>query len=88
MVLCIIYLIYSLSIYSTLLQFIYEFQGKVAYVPQEPWIRNQTLKSNVLFGKPMKETMYGKVLEACALGPDLKILPAGDMTEIGEKVGA
>ena len=62
------------------------FQGKIAYVPQEAWIRNQVLKKNVLFGKPLKQNVYDSVLEACALMPDLKILPAGDMTEIGEKV--
>ena len=28
---------------------------------------------------------YHEVLEACALGPDIDILPAGDFTEIGEK---
>jgi hypothetical protein len=28
---------------------------------------------------------YNSVLEACALLPDLKILAAGDMTEIGER---
>ncbi len=33
----------------------------------------------------MKETVYETVLEACALEQDLKMLPAGDMTEIGEK---
>ncbi len=54
-------------------------------MPQEAWIRNQTLKSNVIFGKPMNQITYDSVLEACALKPDLKMLPAGDMTEIGEK---
>ena len=29
---------------------------------------------------------YGKTLDACALGPDLDILPGRDMVEIGEKV--
>lgn len=29
---------------------------------------------------------YSAVLEACALNPDLEVLPAGDDTEIGEKV--
>lgn len=28
---------------------------------------------------------YNAVIEACALEPDLKILTAGDLTEIGEK---
>ncbi len=61
-------------------------QGKVAYVPQEAWIRNQALRDNVLFGKPMKQGVYDTVLDACALLSDLEILPGGDMTEIGEKV--
>jgi len=26
-----------------------------------------------------------EIIEACALGPDLDMLPAGDMTEIGER---
>ena len=27
------------------------FGGSVAYVPQQPWIMNATLRENVLFGK-------------------------------------
>ena len=27
------------------------------------------------------------MIEACALQPDIDMLPAGDQTEIGEKVG-
>lgn len=30
---------------------------------------------------------YQKVIEACALQSDIDSLPAGDATEIGEKVG-
>ena len=62
------------------------FQGSTAYVSQQAWIQNATLRDNVLFGKDFNHYYYKKVLEACALMPDLKILPAGDMTEIGEKV--
>ncbi len=29
---------------------------------------------------------YDRIVEACALKPDLKILPGGDQTEIGENV--
>ena len=29
---------------------------------------------------------YERTIKACALGPDLEILPGGDFTEIGEKV--
>lgn len=61
-------------------------QGSVAYVPQQAWIQNATLKDNILFGHERKESWYHRVVEACALLPDLDILPAGDSTEIGEKV--
>ncbi|XP_067333226.1 multidrug resistance-associated protein 1 isoform X2 [Channa argus] len=60
-------------------------KGSVAYVPQQAWIQNSTLKDNIIFGHERKEAWYQHVVEACALQPDLEILPAGDMTEIGEK---
>lgn len=59
--------------------------GKIAYVPQQSWIQNATLQDNILFGKPMDKKRYEQVIHACALKPDLDILPGGDQTEIGEK---
>lgn len=58
----------------------------MAYVSQQAWIQNCTLQENVLFGHALDSKRYQRVLEACALLPDLEILPAGDQTEIGEKV--
>ena len=58
----------------------------MAYVPQQAWIQNATVKENILFGKTVDETLYSKTLHNCALEQDLEILPAGDVTEIGEKV--
>ncbi|XP_076239794.1 multidrug-Resistance like Protein 1 isoform X1 [Calliopsis andreniformis] len=60
-------------------------KGSIAYVSQQAWIQNASLQDNVLFGKPLHKSFYNRVIEACALNPDLKILPAGDKTEIGEK---
>ncbi|XP_061564507.1 ATP-binding cassette sub-family C member 3 isoform X2 [Cololabis saira] len=60
-------------------------RGSVAYVPQQAWIQNATLRDNILFGKTYNEQKYRCVLEACALTPDLEVLPGGDLTEIGEK---
>ncbi|XP_051473900.1 ATP-binding cassette sub-family C member 2 isoform X2 [Apus apus] len=59
--------------------------GSLAYVPQQAWIQNATLKDNILFGSELDEARYQKVIKACALLPDLELLPAGDQTEIGEK---
>lgn len=59
--------------------------GTIAYVSQQAWIQNATLKDNILFGRAYNKAIYDKVVEACALKPDFDMLPAGDMTEIGEK---
>ena len=60
-------------------------QGRLAYVPQQAWIRNATLEDNITFGDSTNTPFYQTVLEACALTPDSEIL--GNQTEIGEKVG-
>ena len=59
--------------------------GSVAYMPQEAWIQNKTVRENILFGNKYDATVYNQVIEACTLTEDFKILPAGDMTEIGER---
>uniref|UniRef100_A0A8C4Q402 ABC-type glutathione-S-conjugate transporter n=1 Tax=Eptatretus burgeri TaxID=7764 RepID=A0A8C4Q402_EPTBU len=62
-----------------------DIRGSVAYVPQQAWIQNASLRDNVLFGAILEPVRYWRVLEACALIPDLDTLPARDLTEIGEK---
>ena len=57
---------------------------KIAYVPQQVWIQNMTLKNNILFNNSDNEMEYNRVVDACAMKSDLEILPAGDNTEIGE----
>lgn len=55
-------------------------------MPQQAWIQNATLRDNILFGSPHEERRFQEVIQACALAPDLELLPGGDLTEIGEKV--
>uniref|UniRef100_A0A0L8GHH2 ABC-type glutathione-S-conjugate transporter n=1 Tax=Octopus bimaculoides TaxID=37653 RepID=A0A0L8GHH2_OCTBM len=62
-----------------------EVQGSVAYVPQEAWIQNKTVRDNILFGKSYDRKWYEQVIEACALKLDFATLIDGDRTEIGEK---
>lgn len=62
------------------------FKGSVAYVPQQAWILNTTVQENILFGSPYSASAYELAVSSCTLKPDLDILPAGDLTEIGEKV--
>ena len=62
------------------------FQGSVAYVAQQAWIQNLTVRDNILFGKRMDECRYSDVVNACELKEDFDMLPAGGLTEIGERV--
>ncbi|KAF9966164.1 Multidrug resistance-associated protein 1 [Mortierella alpina] len=62
-----------------------QISGRVAYVPQQAWITNASLRDNILFGTEYNEARYKQVLCACGLEPDLAMFPAGDATEIGER---
>ena len=54
-------------------------------MPQNAFVMNATVRENILFGAAAEEAWYQRVVAACALGPDLPALPAGDHTEIGER---
>lgn len=44
------------------------------------------MEDNILFGNEMDEAWFNSVVDACALQPDLESFPAGQKSEIGEKV--
>ncbi|QLL30214.1 hypothetical protein HG536_0A00310 [Torulaspora globosa] len=50
-----------------------------------PWIQNATVRDNILFGSPFDEKRFKEVIRVCSLQADIDMLPAGDMTEIGER---
>ncbi|EAU31453.1 hypothetical protein ATEG_08280 [Aspergillus terreus NIH2624] len=56
-----------------------------AFCPQYAWIQNATVRDNIVFGQPFDSDWYHEVVDACALRADFRSLPAGDMTEIGER---
>ncbi|KAF9199094.1 hypothetical protein BGZ49_010827 [Haplosporangium sp. Z 27] len=60
-------------------------RGSVAFVPQQAWIMNDTLRANILFGNPYDPEYYQKTIDACCLQQDFDMLFGGDMTEIGER---
>ncbi|KAE8378325.1 P-loop containing nucleoside triphosphate hydrolase protein [Aspergillus bertholletiae] len=53
--------------------------------PQAPWILSGTVQDNILFGMPMRQSWYDKIIEACALLPDLEAWVDRDSTLIGEQ---
>ncbi|KAI9932291.1 hypothetical protein MW887_009803 [Aspergillus wentii] len=57
----------------------------VAYVPQTPWLQNDTIRQNVIFYGPFDEDRYNTIIEASGLLQDLEQLPLGDETLVGEK---
>ena len=59
--------------------------GSIAYVSQKAWILNKTVRDNILFNQEFNEERYQEAIELACLTDDLKVLPRGDMTEIGEK---
>ena len=59
--------------------------GSISYVSQIPWIRNATIRDNILFYQPYDEERYNNVINLSELRQDLEIFEAGDLTEIGEK---
>uniref|UniRef100_A0A0G4G848 Uncharacterized protein n=1 Tax=Chromera velia CCMP2878 TaxID=1169474 RepID=A0A0G4G848_9ALVE len=75
-------------------------RAPASFCAQEAWIQNLSLRNNVLFGHDGETARGGEeeggrdeeicsgyldCLEGAALFEDLKILTAGDMTEIGER---
>ena len=38
-------------------------RGRVAYVPQTPFVLNTTLRENILFGLPFDQALYDRVLD-------------------------
>ena len=62
-----------------------ELYGSVAYVPQESWVFNATLRENILFGLPYDKEKYNNAVHVARMQHDLEMMPAGDSTEIGEK---
>ncbi|KAJ8786687.1 hypothetical protein J1605_006176 [Eschrichtius robustus] len=60
-------------------------KGPVAYVPQEAWVQNMSVVDNVCFGQELDLPWLERVLEACALWPDVGSFPAGVHTQTGEQ---
>jgi ATP-binding cassette subfamily C (CFTR/MRP) protein 1 len=60
-------------------------RGRVAYVAQQSWVMNASVRENIVFGHRWDPQFYELTVEACALVHDFKTLPDGDQTEVGER---
>ncbi|KAK2630067.1 hypothetical protein QTJ16_000887 [Diplocarpon rosae] len=59
--------------------------GQTAYVAQQAWVMNASVKENICFGHKWDPTFYDKCVKSCALTEDFAQLPDGDETEVGER---
>jgi ATP-binding cassette subfamily C (CFTR/MRP) protein 4 len=60
--------------------------GSFAYAAQSSWIFADTIRANILLGKPFDEERYGNIIQACCLDVDLVAFgEVGDLTMVGEK---
>ena len=61
------------------------YSGNIAYVPQKPWLFSGSVRDNILFGKSYDENKFANIVEVCNLQKDIKRLPRGDLTFVGER---
>lgn len=60
-------------------------EGSVACVEQEPVIFSDSVRGNVLFGRPFDAAAYRSAVERACLRPDFALLERGDATVVGER---
>ncbi|KAL4916876.1 integral peroxisomal membrane peroxin-domain-containing protein [Aspergillus aurantiobrunneus] len=56
----------------------------MGYCAQTPWLQSMSIRDNILFSSPYEEQRYKRVLDACALLPDLSNFKHGDLSFVGE----
>ena len=59
--------------------------NEIAFCDQSPWLRDASIKDNILCDAPEDRQWYKSTIEACELASDIARLPHGDATCIGSK---
>jgi ABC-type transport system involved in cytochrome bd biosynthesis fused ATPase/permease subunit len=57
--------------------------GSIAYCGQAPWLRNTSIRDNIIGYGSFDALWYDKVIKACALVEELYHFPKGDLTFVG-----
>ena len=52
--------------------------GRTSYTAQTAWIRNASVRDNILMGRAYDAALYAAVISACALQSDFDLLAAGE----------
>jgi ABC-type multidrug transport system fused ATPase/permease subunit len=59
-----------------------QFGGTIGYCQQTAWIKNGSLRDNILFGQSWDEERYWACIRQAQMTRDLEILADGDLTEV------
>lgn len=65
--------------------FVYISSTRIAFCDQIPWLKNGTVKSNIVSFCDFDSLWYKAVIQACGLEEDLAIFPMGDQSHVGSK---
>ncbi|KAL7564370.1 hypothetical protein ACA910_001519 [Epithemia clementina (nom. ined.)] len=57
----------------------------LAYVAQDPWIMDGSIRENILMGHPFNAEWYADVIQSCSLGMDFGQLRDGDHSLVGDR---
>ncbi|KAL3963237.1 hypothetical protein ACCO45_000241, partial [Purpureocillium lilacinum] len=57
--------------------------SSMAYCDQTPWLRNLSIRDNIIAGDEYNPVWYGTVVRACALEQDIARLPDGHHAKVG-----
>lgn len=55
----------------------------ISYCGRNPWLRDSTIKRNIIGGYSFNSLRYNAVIEACCLRDDLNAFPEGHQTRVG-----
>jgi len=59
--------------------------GRTAFVAQQPFIMNDSVRENIIFRGDFEEAWYKECIKACCLEHDMESFVAGDATQVGER---
>ena len=62
-----------------------DIKGKIAYIPEVPFMINSTIRKNITFGRKYEKWFYAKIIKLCLLEQDFEFLPKGDLTMVEER---
>lgn len=61
------------------------YADSIGYCSPQPWLRNDTIRKNIIGFRDWDEAWYNTVLRLCDLEPDISQMPDGDGSRVGSR---